>query len=61
MSQEVLIAGCLVLVIEGMLPFLFPQQWREVMSRLIALDNRSLRIMGLSSMLMGTILLYLVH
>lgn len=61
MSQEVLIAACLVLVIEGMLPFLVPQLWRDAMSKVIALDNRSLRIMGLSSMLMGTILLYLVH
>lgn len=61
MSQEVLMAGCLVLVIEGILPFLAPQLWRESMSKAIALDNRSLRLIGLASMLMGTILLYLVH
>lgn len=61
MSQEVLMAGCLVLVIEGILPFLAPQLWRESMGRAIALDNRSLRLIGLASMLMGTILLYLVH
>jgi hypothetical protein len=61
MSQEVLIAICLVLVIEGMLPFLAPQAWREAMTQLITMNNRNLRIMGLSSMLIGTVLLYLVH
>ena len=61
MSQEVLIAGCLVLVIEGILPFLVPEQWRAAMRQVIELDDRSLRIMGLSSMLIGTVLLYFVH
>lgn len=61
MSQEVLIAVCLVLVIEGILPFVAPQVWREAMSQVIAMNNRHLRIMGLVSMLIGTVLLYLVH
>lgn len=61
MSQEVLIAVCLVLVLEGILPFLAPQQWRKAITQVIALDNRSLRIMGLASMLTGTVLLYFVH
>jgi uncharacterized protein len=61
MSQEVLIAVCLVLVIEGILPFLAPGQWRNAMKQVIELDDRSLRIMGLASMLIGTVLLYFVH
>lgn len=61
MSQEVLIAGCLVLVIEGILPFLAPKQWRNAISKVIELDDRSLRYMGLTCMLIGTALLYFVH
>ena len=38
-----------------------PRLWREAMDKAIALDNRSLGIIGLSSMLIGTVLLYLVH
>lgn len=61
MTQDVLIALCLVLVLEGILPFLMPEQWREAMRSATALDNRSLRMIGLASMLAGTLLLYLVH
>lgn len=61
MWQEFLIAICLVMVIEGILPFAAPQAWREAMQTVLSLDNRSLRIMGLVSMLIGTGLLYIVH
>ncbi len=61
MWQELLIAGCLVMVIEGIFPFLAPKTWKEAMITAINLDNRSLRIMGLASMLLGTGLLYIVH
>lgn len=61
MWQEFLIAICLVMVIEGILPFAAPQAWREAMQTVLSLDNRNLRIMGLVSMLIGTGLLYIVH
>lgn len=61
MSQEFLIALCLVMVIEGILPFVAPRAWREAMQQVITLDNRTLRIMGLVSMLIGTGLLYIVN
>ena len=61
MTQEVLIALSLVLVLEGILPFLAPDQWREAMIRALSLNNRSLRLIGLASMLAGIFLLYLVH
>jgi len=61
MTQEVLIALCLVLVIEGILPFMAPEKWREAMSRAMALDDRTLRTLGLVSMILGTVLLYFVH
>lgn len=61
MWQELLKALCLVMVIEGILPFAAPAAWREAMRNIIALDNRSIRLMGLVSMLIGVGLLYLVH
>jgi len=61
MWQEFGIAFCLVLVLEGILPFLYPRRWRGVITQLAQLSDRRLRLMGLTSMLLGTTLLYLLH
>lgn len=61
MWQELGIALCLVLVLEGILPFLCPRQWREVLIQLTQLSDRQLRLMGLASMLLGTAVLYWLH
>ena len=61
MWQELGIALCLMLVLEGILPFLFPQRWRAVISQLLQLSDRQLRWVGLTSMLLGTGLLYLLR
>ncbi len=61
MGKELLIALCLVLVIEGIMPFVSPSQWRQALGMLIQLDDKKIRTMGLVSMLVGTALLYLVH
>ena len=61
MGKEVLIALCLVLVIEGIMPFVSPSQWRQALGLLIQMDDKNIRTMGLISMLVGTALLYLVH
>ncbi len=61
MWQELGIALCLMLVLEGILPFVCPQRWREAFSQLLQLRDRHLRLMGLASMLLGTALLYLLH
>jgi uncharacterized protein YjeT (DUF2065 family) len=61
MGKEVLIALCLVLVIEGIMPFVSPSQWRQALGLLIQMDDKKIRTMGLISMLVGTALLYLVH
>ena len=52
---------CLVLVIEGVMPFMAPRAWRGMVSSAANLDDRRLRLAGLCSMLMGTALLYLVN
>lgn len=59
--RELGIAFCLMLVIEGIIPFLYPQRWRAVVRVLAEVDDRSMRLMGLTSMLIGTGLLYLIN
>lgn len=61
MWQEIGIAFCFVLVLEGILPFLYPRRWRAAAHGLAGLKDRQLRLMGLASMLLGTGLLYLLH
>ena len=61
MWQEFAIAMCLVLVIEGVLPFVAPSVWRGMIATAARMDDRNLRVAGLCSMLAGTALLYLVN
>lgn len=61
MWQDILTALCLVLVIEGLMPFLSPGRWRGALAQLSQLDDRSVRLIGLASMLLGTLLLYWVR
>ncbi len=61
MWQELGIAFSMLLVIEGIIPFLYPQRWKNMVQALAQIDNKSMRVMGLISMLLGTGLLYLVH
>ena len=60
MTHHLWLALCLVLVIEGMLPFLAPTLWQRGVVDLARMSPRSIRIMGLVSMLLGTGLLYLL-
>ncbi|HEX6019047.1 MAG TPA: DUF2065 domain-containing protein [Burkholderiaceae bacterium] len=50
-------AVALMLVFEGLLPFLSPNTWREVFSRALRLSDGQIRFLGLSSMLVGLLLL----
>ena len=54
-------ALALVLVIEGLLPALNPQGWRDTMLRLAEMDIKQLRRMGLISMVAGAGILYFVR
>ena len=58
MWQELLIAVALMLVIEGILPFLSPTKMRGILLRMLEMDDKSLRISGLVSMVIGVIMLY---
>ncbi len=57
MTHSLLIAFALMLVLEGLLPFLAPGSWRETFRRLIQLTDGQIRFIGLTSMLVGIILL----
>ncbi len=61
MWQDLMAAGALVLVLEGVMPFLNPERYRTLMMQLLKLDNRQLRLFGLGSMLVGVLALYLVR
>ena len=53
-------ALALVLVIEGVLPFLSPGAWRKVFERAIQLSDGQIRFVGLSSMIVGLAALLLL-
>ncbi len=49
----------LMLVIEGLMPFLFPQGWRDTFKKLITMKRGQIRFMGLVSFLLGLIFIFL--
>lgn len=51
----------LYLVLEGAWPFLRPSLVRELLARLGQMPDRTLRLYGLSSMILGCVLLYLIR
>ena len=57
MATTFLMAFALMLVIEGVLPFLFPAQWRDPFRRIIEFSDGQIRFFGLTSMLAGLLLL----
>jgi hypothetical protein len=59
MAQTLLMAFALMLVIEGLLPFLLPQVWRETFRRITQFSDGQIRFFGLTSMLVGLLLLIL--
>jgi len=61
MRHDLLVALSLFLVFEGILPFISPELWREAIIAVARMPDRQLRLMGLGSMLTGTLLLYLVN
>lgn len=60
MLSDFWVALALVLVIEGLLPALSPGTYRKAMLAMIRMDERSLRITGLVSMIAGALILYLL-
>ena len=59
--QDFFAALALALVLEGILPFVSPRNWREMVRTLSEQDDAALRRMGLMVMSVGVVLLYLVR
>lgn len=59
--QVLPVAIALVFILEGMLPFLSPGRWREMLRMADQLDERTIRNIGLGCMVFGLLLLYWVH
>ena len=58
--SELLRALALVVLVEGLMPFLVPARWREALLRISTLDDRQLRGLGLVLILIGVIALNLL-
>ena len=50
-------AFALMLVVEGLLPFISPSKWRGVFERATRLSDGQIRFIGLSSMVAGLLML----
>ena len=53
-------AIALLLVLDGIMPFVNPRGMKRMLARLLEVGDRELRNAGLGSMLVGVALLYLV-
>mgnify|MGYP001272924230 FL=1 len=58
-TNTLMTAVALMLVIEGLLPFLLPMVWRDAFRRLTDMSDGQIRFVGLSSMVAGLLLLFL--
>lgn len=60
MSNFWLAAFGLMLVLEGIMPFLFPSAWRETLRKVSHFQDGQARFIGLTLMLGGLLLIYWV-
>jgi uncharacterized protein YjeT (DUF2065 family) len=56
-STTLLLALGLLLVIEGLLPFVAPARWKELFARLLQLEDGQIRFMGLTAIVAGLVLI----
>lgn len=59
--NDLLAALALVLVIEGILPFLNPEKYKSTMMQMAEFPQQTIRMIGFGSMLAGLVFLYLVR
>lgn len=59
--QDLWVALALLLVVEGIMPFIKPGRWRQMMTMIAQQPDQALRMMGLTSMLIGAGLLYVIR
>ena len=61
MWEDVLRAIALMLVFEGMMPFLSPDGWRQAMAQAGRMSDKTLRTIGFVSRMVGVLVLYWNH
>ena len=61
MGTTFIMAFALMLIIEGILPFLLPALWRETFRRITKFSDGQIRFFGLSSMLVGLLILFFLR
>jgi uncharacterized protein len=59
--SDLLAALALFFVVEGIIPFLNPTGLKRALEKLVTLGDREMRIAGLSSMIVGVVILFLVR
>jgi uncharacterized protein YjeT (DUF2065 family) len=57
MGTVFLMALALMLILQGVLPFLAPSLWRDTFRKITQMSDGQIRFVGLSSMLVGLLLL----
>lgn len=61
MWDDLWVAMALMLVLEGIFPFLSPGRFKDVLQSILQTDEHHIRVVGLVSMVAGVVLLYLAH
>ena len=61
MWQDLLVGIALVLIFEGILPFLSPTNYRRTITLAAQMNDKTMRTVGLISMLAGLFVLYVVR
>lgn len=61
MWEVFFIAIGLMMIFEGLFPFSFPNAWRETFRKLIQLEDSQIRFIGLTSIVIGLIILLLIN
>ncbi|AQA16939.1 hypothetical protein BST95_00565 [Halioglobus japonicus] len=59
--QVLPVALALVFIIEGAMPFISPNRWRNMLALVAQMEDRVIRNIGLGSMLLGVFLLYVFN
>lgn len=56
---DIFVGVCLLLIFEGIMPFIAPDKYKEYIKKISETDDNKLRVFGLASMIIGLILLFL--
>lgn len=60
MQSSLFLAFALMLVIEGILPFVAPRVWRDTFRRVTEMNDGQIRFIGLTSMLIGLVIMAVI-